>query len=61
MLASRRKLMGSIPIEPDERDGDVLAAWIAGVDRRIDELGSGKVETIPAEAVSERLRRSLRG
>ena len=55
-----RKLLDSIPMKPDERDRDVLAAWIAEVDRRIDEIDSGTVKTIPAEVVFERLRTSLR-
>jgi putative addiction module component (TIGR02574 family) len=55
-----RKLLDSIPMRPDERDRDVLAAWIAEVDRRIDEFDNGKVKGIPADVVFKRLRASLR-
>jgi putative addiction module component (TIGR02574 family) len=47
-------------MRPDERDRDVLAAWIAEVDRRIDEFDNGKVKGIPADVVFKRLRASLR-
>jgi len=55
-----RKLLDTIPMKPDERDRDVIAAWMAEVDLRIDEFESGKVIGIPANKVFKRVRASLR-
>jgi putative addiction module component (TIGR02574 family) len=55
-----RKLLDSIPMRRSESDRDVLAAWVAEVDRRVEELDSGKVKGIPAEVVFRRVRASLR-
>jgi putative addiction module component (TIGR02574 family) len=49
----------------DSRDSDVEdgaeAAWMAEIERRIVELDSGKVETVPWDVVRDRLRRRLGG
>jgi putative addiction module component (TIGR02574 family) len=55
-----KKLLDSIPMKPDERDRDVMAAWMAEVELRIDEFESGKVTGIPADKVFKRVRASLR-
>jgi len=55
-----RKLLDSIPMRPNERDDDVRAAWIAEIERRMDEMESGKVKGIPAEVVFKRIRASIR-
>lgn len=49
-------LIESLEEEPDR---DLEAAWQAEVQRRIEELDSGDVETIPWEDVKARLWQSL--
>jgi putative addiction module component (TIGR02574 family) len=40
-------------------DPEIEAAWKTEIDRRIDEIQSGKVQGIPAEEVSARIRKIL--
>ncbi len=40
----------------DEPDQDVAAAWDAEIERRVDEIRSGRVKGIPAEDVFAKLR-----
>lgn len=42
-------------------DPDIEAAWAEEIARRLHEVDSGLVETIPAEEVFAQLRRMLRG
>jgi putative addiction module component (TIGR02574 family) len=47
-------------LDSDVEDG-AEAAWMAEIERRIVELDSGKVETVPWDVVRDRLRRRLGG
>ncbi|MEE8586543.1 MAG: addiction module protein [Acidobacteriota bacterium] len=49
-------LLDSLETEPDE---EVEAAWAAEIQRRAEELESGKVKGIPWEEVRDRLKRGL--
>jgi hypothetical protein len=43
-----------------EADADAERLWLAEAERRLAELGSGKVAVIPAERVIKRVRAALR-
>lgn len=43
-------------LEDEERDPDYDAAWAAEIQRRIDDMESGRVQGIPAEEVFAKLR-----
>lgn len=45
----------------DERDADAETAWAAEIDRRVAELDSSKVKTIPWRKVEEKLLKARRG
>jgi putative addiction module component (TIGR02574 family) len=47
-------------LDSDVEDG-AEAAWMAEIERRIVELDSGKVETVPWDVVRDRLRGRLGG
>jgi putative addiction module component (TIGR02574 family) len=55
-----RKLLDTIPLKPGDEDPDILAAWIAEAERRIDEFEAGRMPVIPADEVFKRLRASTR-
>lgn len=44
----------------DESDADAETAWAAEIDRRVAELDSGKVKTIPWSKVEEKLLKARR-
>jgi putative addiction module component (TIGR02574 family) len=58
---SDRATLAGLLIESLEtkRDGDVESAWLAEIERRINELDSGAVKTIPWQQVRARLLRLL--
>ena len=59
-LADRARLITSLIASLDSADeGDVEAAWVEEVERRIAELDSGAVEAIPWEEVKAKLLRRL--
>ena len=51
-----RKLIESLDDAPAENPADVERAWQEEVERRLDDLVSGKVKAIPAEEVFAKLR-----
>ena len=51
------ELISSLDKQPDE---EVEKAWQAEINRRIDEVESGKVQCIPWEEVLEKLRANAR-
>ena len=55
-----KKLLETIPIKPNPCDSDVLAAWIAEAEWRIDQFERGKEKVIPATEVFKRLQASAR-
>ena len=54
--ALTRILIESLDGEPAEDLADVEQAWQAEVEKRVDEIKSGRVKTIPAEEVFAKLR-----
>ena len=54
--ALTRILIESLDGEPAEDVADVEQAWQAEVEKRVDEIKSGRVKTIPAEEVFAKLR-----
>jgi putative addiction module component (TIGR02574 family) len=46
-------------LEPGS-DPDAEQAWLAEAERRLDELESGKVDTVPADKVFEKARSTLK-
>jgi putative addiction module component (TIGR02574 family) len=47
-------------LEPEPADPDAEKSWAAEVQRRAEELASGKVEGVPAKTVLARARATLR-
>lgn len=57
-----RQLIASLdPPGEDEDQADVDAAWREEIARRIQEVESGAVRTIPWDAARERLKRAIHG
>ena len=54
--ALTRILIESLDAEPAEDATEVGHAWQAEVEKRVEEIKSGRVKTIPAEEVFARLR-----
>ena len=54
--ALTRILIESLDGEPAEDLADVEQTWQAEVEKRVDEIKSGRVKTIPAEEVFAKLR-----
>ena len=54
--ALTRILIESLDGEPAEDLANVEQAWQAEVEKRVDEIKSGRVKTIPAEEVFAKLR-----
>ena len=54
--ALTRILIESLDGEPAEDLADVEQAWQTEVEKRVDEIKSGRVKTIPAEEVFAKLR-----
>ena len=54
--ALTRILIESLDAEPAEDLAEVEQAWQAEVEKRVDEIKSGRVKTIPAEEVFAKLR-----
>jgi putative addiction module component (TIGR02574 family) len=59
-LRLAQKLLETVPLKANDRDSDVLAAWIAEAERRIDDFENGREVGIPAEEVFARIRDSFR-
>jgi putative addiction module component (TIGR02574 family) len=59
-LRLAQKLLATVPLKANDRDSDVLAAWIAEAERRIDDFENGREVGIPAEEVFARIRDSFR-
>ncbi|HVN29159.1 MAG TPA: addiction module protein [Candidatus Binataceae bacterium] len=59
-LRLAQKLLETIPLKPNEQDPDVLAAWVAEAERRIDDFDNGREIKIPAEEVFAEIRDSFR-
>ena len=53
------ELVGLLTADLHASDPETEAAWKAEIDRRIEEIQSGKVQGIPAEEVSARIRKIL--
>ena len=53
------ELVGSLTEDLHASDPEIEAAWKTGIDRRIEEIQSGKVKGIPAEVVSARIQKTL--
>jgi putative addiction module component (TIGR02574 family) len=51
------ELVGRLTEELHTSDPETEAAWKAEIDRRIEEIQSGKVQGIPGEEVSARIRK----
>ena len=49
-------LIQALDLEPAEDAAEVQQAWQAEVEKRVDEIKSGRVKTIPAEEVFAKLR-----
>jgi putative addiction module component (TIGR02574 family) len=75
MPTRKQILSDAMTLSPEERDqladelwrsvdrtngDDIDAAWAKEIERRIDELDSGNVKTIPGEQVMEEVRQMLR-
>ena len=54
--ALTRILIESLDAEPAEDLAEAEQAWQAEVEKRVDEIKSGRVKTIPAEEVFAKLR-----
>ena len=53
------ELVGRLTEDLHASDPEIEAAWKTEVDRRIEEIQSGKVKGIPAEEVSARIQKIL--
>ena len=53
------ELVGRLTEDLHGSDPETEAAWKTEIDRRIEEIQTGKVQGIPAEEVSARIRRIL--
>jgi putative addiction module component (TIGR02574 family) len=53
------ELVGRLTENLHASDSETEAAWRAEVDRRVEEIQSGKVQGVPGEVVSARIRRIL--
>ena len=53
------ELVGRLTEDLHTSDPEIEAAWKAEIDRRIEEIQSGRVQAIPAEEVSARIRKIL--
>jgi putative addiction module component (TIGR02574 family) len=53
------ELVGRLTEDLHPSDPEIEAAWKTEIDRRIEEIQSGKVKGIPAEEVSARIRKIL--
>ena len=53
------ELVGRLTEDLHVSDPEIEAAWKTEVDRRIEEIQSGKVQGIPAEEVSARIRKII--
>ena len=53
------ELVGRLAEDLHGTDPEIEAAWKAEIDRRIEEIQTGKVQGIPADEVSARIRRIL--
>ena len=53
------ELVGRLTEDLHTSDPEIEAAWKTEIDRRIEEIQSGKVKGIPAEKVSARIRKIL--
>ena len=54
------ELVGRLTEDLHTSDPETEAAWKTEIDRRIEEIQSGKVNGIPAEEVSARIRKILK-
>lgn len=54
------ELVGRLTEDLHTSDPEIEAAWKTEIDRRIEEIQSGKVNGIPAEEVSARIRKILK-
>jgi putative addiction module component (TIGR02574 family) len=54
------ELVGRLTEDLHTSDPEIEAAWKTEIDRRIEEIQSGKVKGIPAEKVLARIRKTLR-
>jgi putative addiction module component (TIGR02574 family) len=53
------ELVGRLTEDLHTSDPEIEAAWKSEIDRRIEEIQSGKVKGIPAKEVSARIRKIL--
>jgi putative addiction module component (TIGR02574 family) len=53
------ELVGRLTEDLHTSDPEIEAAWKAEIDRRIEEIQSGKVKGIPGEKVLARIRKTL--
>lgn len=53
------ELVGRLTEDLHASDPDTETAWKTEIDRRIEEIQSGRVQAIPAEEVSARIRKIL--
>jgi len=53
------ELVGRLTEDLHASDPEIEAAWKTEIDRRIEEIQSGKVKGIPAEKVLARIRKTL--
>jgi len=53
------ELVGRLTEDLHTGDPEIQTAWRTEVDRRVEEIQSGKVQGIPAEEVSARIRKIL--
>jgi putative addiction module component (TIGR02574 family) len=51
------ELVGCLTEELHTSDPEIEAAWKTEIDRRVEEIQSGKVQGIPGEEVSARIRK----
>ena len=54
------ELVGRLTEDLHTSDPEIEAAWKTEIDRRIEEIQSGKVKGVPAEEVSARIRKILK-
>jgi putative addiction module component (TIGR02574 family) len=53
------ELVGRLTEDLHSSDPEIEAAWKTEIDRRIEEIQSGKVKGVPAKEVSARIRKIL--
>ena len=53
------ELVGRLTEDLHTSDPEIEAAWKTEIDRRIEEIQSGKVKGVPAEKVLARIRKTL--